>query len=75
VTGGFNAAGSSGDACPSDAPLGSISAAVEPALENRPRYGAGMPLKASHGVAVLRVWSERVACFALTGVLELPPSS
>src|SRR6266540_2484572 len=52
-TGGFRLAGSNGNVCASEGPFGSMTAAVEPVAEKRPRNGAGIPPKASHAVQVL----------------------
>src|SRR6266536_5739979 len=73
-TGGFRLAGSNGNVCASEGPFGSMTAAVEPVAEKRPRNGAGIPPKASHGVPFWRFWSDWVACSGDTGTGLLPPS-
>src|SRR6266545_4214079 len=73
-TGGFRLAGSNGNVCASEGPFGSMTAAVEPVADKRPRNGAGIPPKASHGVPFWRFWSDWVACSGDTGTGLLPPS-
>src|ERR1039458_3788665 len=76
LTEGTRSAGSSPDACPSDAEFGSRSAVAEPVATKIPAYGAMMPPKLSQGDAedLLSDCSSDVAVAALTGVASLPPS-
>ena len=68
--------GNSPDAWPNEGAFGSSNAADAPVATNTPAYGAGIPPKASQGLALgaFSAWSVWVAAWALTGVARLPPS-
>src|SRR5437763_4578780 len=74
-TGGFSVAGRRGKVWPIEGALESRRAPSEPVLENSPRYGAGTPLKASHGVLFWRVLNAFLASPADSGEAKLAPSS